>query len=282
VLKGFEEIVSVIRSSRSLDGEISGIRRELGTLFPFGMAVDTAIGSSAGTRAACSDIDANLAVLRLTSSRRGAEEITAVVSKSKAPIAVEMAEYARHCLGSPKFTPEQVADAWIDLCAELQRLRGLKPRLQVVSRVSDLIERSGAVNWAHRLRVEVVEGNGDPLVPVDWRETWTWARLHGHLKEIDGRARIKALTAERAERLALLQELHVRLADIPSVTPVAPTALPETPGTNAYLVLRREWEQRPGDRQVESPVQGEASNDSILPEVNILRAWQPHGPREPL
>ncbi len=90
------------------------------------------------------------------------------------------------------------------------------------------------------------------------------------------------LAGERAGRLALLQELHLRLADIPSVTPIAPTASPETPEANAYLVLRREWEQRPGDRQVESPVQGEASSDSTLPEVNILRAWQPHGPREPL
>jgi hypothetical protein len=90
------------------------------------------------------------------------------------------------------------------------------------------------------------------------------------------------LAAERAERLTLLQELHVRLADTSPVSPAtSPTPKSETP-PNAYLVLRREWEQRPGDRQVEFPVQDEASNDSTLPEANILRAWQPHGPREPL
>jgi hypothetical protein len=109
----------------------------------------------------------------------------------------------------------------------------------------------------------------------------TWPIVSGGLAVVAVFLGVR-LGAERAERLALVQELHLRLADIPSILPVVPTALPETPGANAYLVLRREWEQRPGDRQLESPIQGEASNDSTLPEANILRAWQPHGPREPL
>jgi hypothetical protein len=90
------------------------------------------------------------------------------------------------------------------------------------------------------------------------------------------------LGAERAERLALVQELHLGLANVPSVSPIAPTPLRETPAANAYLVLRRQWEQRPSDRQMESPVQGEEPKDSTLPEASILRAWAPHGPREPL
>ena len=91
------------------------------------------------------------------------------------------------------------------------------------------------------------------------------------------------LSAERAERLALLQELDIRLAEIPSVLPSAtPTPLQETRAPNAYIVLRREWEQRPGEWPTNSRVQDEESNDSPLTEANILRAWQPHGPREPL
>jgi hypothetical protein len=109
----------------------------------------------------------------------------------------------------------------------------------------------------------------------------TWPLVSGGLALLTVFLGVR-LAAERSERLALLQELHLRFAD---TSPVSPTTSPapksETP-PNAYLVLRREWEQRPGDRQVEFPDQGEASNDSTLPEANILRAWQPHGPREPL
>src|SRR5262249_19210774 len=91
------------------------------------------------------------------------------------------------------------------------------------------------------------------------------------------------LSAERAERLALLQELDLRLANAP-VAPddVTPRHLYEPGATNAYIVLRREWEQRPGEWPMNSPVKVEQPNGPTIPEGNILRAWQPHGPREPL
>jgi len=90
------------------------------------------------------------------------------------------------------------------------------------------------------------------------------------------------LSAERAERLALLQELDFRLANTP-VAPddVTPRHLYE-PGATAYIVLRRDWEQQPVEWPLNSRVQAEEPPGPIVPEVNILRAWQPHGPREPL
>jgi hypothetical protein len=91
------------------------------------------------------------------------------------------------------------------------------------------------------------------------------------------------LWAERAERLALLQELDLRLANIPTAPDDSPPApLQETRAPNAYMVLRRQWEQRPDEWPLNSSVQGEEPNGPTIPEVNILRAWQPHGPREPL
>jgi hypothetical protein len=91
------------------------------------------------------------------------------------------------------------------------------------------------------------------------------------------------LSAERTERLALLQELDVRLADIPRAADnAAPAPLSEPGARNAYIVLLREWERRPGEWPMNSGVQVEEPNGTALPEVNILRAWQPHGPREPL
>jgi hypothetical protein len=89
------------------------------------------------------------------------------------------------------------------------------------------------------------------------------------------------LAAERSERLALLRELHVRDVQItPDSNPeIRPS---ETPAPYSYIVQRREWERHPGDWQLKPAPQSEGSNRSALPETNILRAWQPNGPHEPL
>jgi hypothetical protein len=91
------------------------------------------------------------------------------------------------------------------------------------------------------------------------------------------------LSAERAERLAMLQELDFRLANTPLAPDDAtPTHSYAPVATSAYIVLLREWEQRPVEWSMNSRVQGEEPPGPTIPEVNILRAWQPHGPREPL
>lgn len=92
------------------------------------------------------------------------------------------------------------------------------------------------------------------------------------------------LAAERSERLALLREIQQRYAEIAPISPPVKmqTSTPEKPAPGGYLVLRREWEQQPGDWLIKPSAQGEMPNRSALPESEILRAWQPHGPHEPL
>ena len=78
-------------------------------------------------------------------------------------------------------------------------MRSLRPQLQTVGRVIELIAKSGATNWAMHLKEEISDKSRDQLLPHEWRDTWTWARLYGYLKKIDGRGRIKALCTERTD-----------------------------------------------------------------------------------
>jgi hypothetical protein len=81
------------------------------------------------------------------------------------------------------------------------------------------------------------------------------------------------LTAERSERLALLAQLQQRP---PQAAPgISETPAPEPLPPDAYLVLLREWEQRPGDWMSWPHTPREAPKHPAATEPPILRAWPP-------
>jgi hypothetical protein len=91
------------------------------------------------------------------------------------------------------------------------------------------------------------------------------------------------LSAERSERLALLREIQQRSPEATlASTPVLDEQALTPPGTDSYLVLRRELEQQSGEWMARSAEPGEVPKKSGTPEPAILRAWQPGGPPEPL
>jgi Superfamily I DNA and RNA helicases and helicase subunits len=84
---------------------------------------------------------------------------------------------------------------WEDLCRELTRLHDLRPAFATIERVTAAIESSGASKWAEALRTQPVTGVDDPWTPGSWRESWEWARRSTYLQDIDGRDRIRQLSA---------------------------------------------------------------------------------------
>jgi hypothetical protein len=86
--------------------------------------------------------------------------------------------------------------------------------------------------------------------------------------------------SERSQRLALLQEIRQPLAQSAPASEVTPESMPSAP--DAYLILRRDWEQHPGRWEVSPEAPGQAPKAPAAPERPVLRAWQPNGPAEPL
>ncbi|HKP63248.1 MAG TPA: AAA domain-containing protein, partial [Polyangiales bacterium] len=54
----------------------------------------------------------------------------------------------------------------------------------------------------------LANGEGDRVLPSDWRSAWTWARLRNHLEQIEAREELSALAARRRELEAGLARLY--------------------------------------------------------------------------
>lgn len=85
-------------------------------------------------------------------------------------------------------------------------------------------------------------------------------------------------TAERAERLALAEELrHRPTASVPTPPP-RPTAVePETtepPPADSYLAVRRRWERDPDSLLVMAESTGRSSEAPLPADPPIPHAWQ--------
>lgn len=92
-------------------------------------------------------------------------------------------------------------------------------------------------------------------------------------------------TAERADRLALAEELRHRLTattSVPAPSPAAVEPAPtEPPPADGYLALRRRWERDPNALLVMAVPKGKPSHEPLPAEAPMLRVGQFSGLLDP-
>jgi hypothetical protein len=90
-------------------------------------------------------------------------------------------------------------------------------------------------------------------------------------------------SAERTQRLALLHELQSRApSPAPVYNPTFDSAPPaEALAPNAYLALYHEWQKNPLDWPI-ATVASPGGSNAPATDLPIPKAWQPHGPPDPL
>lgn len=101
-------------------------------------------------------------------------------------------------LGNPEIDDTRMQTEWSALMAELSRVLCLTPHLDVVRKVSDIIEKSCAPQYATALKKEL-HGTVDTLLPDNWRKAWRIRRLATYLESIDAQEELKKLTKDRHE-----------------------------------------------------------------------------------
>lgn len=74
---------------------------------------------------------------------------------------------------------------------------------------AESLRASGAPRWAERIeRQPCAQAGDDAVTPAHWRKSWTWARLRGHLEQIEARHELRELASRRAELTKGLQRLY--------------------------------------------------------------------------
>jgi very-short-patch-repair endonuclease len=101
-------------------------------------------------------------------------------------------------LGNPAVGEGALLERWSALSAELARVRGLAPQLDVVNEVTRRIAESGAPVLAQSLRAPPGVAD-EPLQPERLRAAWRLRRLATHLDTIDSRDELDKLTRLRSD-----------------------------------------------------------------------------------
>jgi very-short-patch-repair endonuclease len=186
-------------ASRILQEHGPRISSEVKELLPHGVDARSVVGSKTNAVAAAEAIKLNLSKIRLTGSRGKRADLINRLAVSSGTIVEQMKTCVENDLGNPNLNAQKIGDQWEALCRELTRIHKLRPQLDQVARVSDLIESSGGFKWAQRLRSQPADDTDDPLLPGAWQESWQWSRISGYLRRIDGRDRIRELSRLRLE-----------------------------------------------------------------------------------
>lgn len=187
------------KGSRVLQEHEPRISAEMKDLLPQGVDARAVAGSKANAMAVAEAIKLNLSKIHLAGSRAARTDLIKRLAVCSGVIVEKLETFVENDLGNPDLNAQQIGDRWEALCRELTRIHKLRAHLEQLGRVANLIEESGAAKWAQQLRTQPADETDDPLLPGTWRESWTWSRISGYLRRIDGRDRIRELSRLRLE-----------------------------------------------------------------------------------
>ena len=196
-----------------------------------------------GTRSSIADLRQ---IVRYHITRARLEHSRAVVSDGmqklrafSGAVVTEMHEFLSTKVGTG-LDPAEVARQWARFLDELRRLIDLQPAMAEVSRVSNAVRDSGAVNWAEALRTHVEVGTSDSFTPPNWREAWNWRQAATFLDAIDGRDALRVLQTRRRSTEADLAHAYEELVEHKTWVEVFRNSPPAVKSAlQAYLVAIR-------------------------------------------
>ncbi|MPZ36181.1 MAG: AAA family ATPase [Rhodospirillales bacterium] len=175
------------------------VAKEASSLFLRGPNPTAIVATYQGAERAAASIRLELARYRLASARESLAQAVGKLASCSGPVVQRLSDFLKTVVGNPDVPDAKVGGEWSALVAELARIRGLFPQLATVDRVASLVAASGAAKWAERLRRDSVTGVEDPWTPDHWRDAWNRALAEGHLRAIDGRARLQELDQRRRD-----------------------------------------------------------------------------------
>lgn len=166
-------------------------------------------GGTADLREVAQSLQKHLVRSRLARAAEGLTSLQEKLGGKTGAISDKLREFSLHMLGNGLCTPEQVTSEYVALMAELRRITSLGPHLAMIISAAEHIRTAGAVRWSERITHHACAGVGDDtIVPAQWRKSWTWARLRGHLESIEARDELRQLATQRSELSKGLQRLY--------------------------------------------------------------------------
>lgn len=167
---------------------------------------------------------------RLADTWHVKEEILKALDASEGAVTQQLRTFLTSILGSATVSEEQVQLQWAGYLEELRRLHALSDELKTIEAGTALVEASGAVKWAKKLRKEPFAGAHDPLLPDNWETVWRLSRLIQFVDKTDARQELKRLSKLRTDLEADLSKLYQYAVSTRTWLKLAENATPDVRG----------------------------------------------------
>ncbi len=129
----------------------------------------------AATAAFGDDLARHIASTRLSAVKEHIEVTCDQFAASTCRLSTNAVQVLHDIVGDPGINAQQLERGWSGLRVKLSQLRSLETAFQEITEACAAVARAGARDWSKRLLSEPVTGDGDPVVPSDWKAAWNWA-----------------------------------------------------------------------------------------------------------
>jgi len=153
-------------------------------------------------------LDHNLTRNRLEATWEIKSSFQRAMVDAKGTLPESIEAFLNRALGDAKISDSSLMAEWSELMLELRRQHSMRPQLQIVRDVTNLIEKSGAPKWAQSLRSEAASAALDKLLPDNWKDCWRHRRLLTLVESMDGREELTRLSRQRNELESDLSSLY--------------------------------------------------------------------------
>jgi transcription elongation GreA/GreB family factor/very-short-patch-repair endonuclease len=138
-----------------------------------------------------------VASIRLAASRAEIARVEALF-EGRGKFGPVVKNFFDAAVGNSDVPPERIEEVWSGFLKGLNDIAAHRSHILAVREFTDRIERSGAPQWAARLRTEPAAEGNDSQLPSNWADAWDWAAAQAYLRSIDKRGTMRALAEERA------------------------------------------------------------------------------------
>lgn len=125
------------------------------------------------------------------------EEILNSLSNYNGRISEAIKTFFSETVGNPLLSDTEIQNQAMHLTEELKRIHELRPALDDVQTITDLIFQSGGIHWAQKLKEIAVESTADTLLPDNCHQAWRLRRLINYFHSINHFDEFKKLTTQR-------------------------------------------------------------------------------------
>jgi len=143
------------------------------------------------------DLSRHVASIRLSTVKEHIKATSDQFAESACYISTNAVEVLRFFVGNPDTDVQQLERAWTALRGKLALLRGLETTFNEIKETCAALAKAGAQDWSNRLLAEPIKGDGDPLIPADWKAAWNWAARLTYLEQIGAVSDLATLHHER-------------------------------------------------------------------------------------